>query len=149
MIDNFDRAILNIVQKDNQVTHAEIGAQVNLSASSVRRRLKAMRKAKVIEADVSVVDPGKEMIQAIVMVSFLKESPEGYSAFKQQMIEDPSVAQCYSVSGEVDMVLIVNAPDLSSYEAWGERVLMANPMIRRNTTHIVWSRIKFSMAVEF
>lgn len=149
MIDSFDRAILNIVQKNNQLTHAEIGAQINLSASSVRRRLSALRKSNVIEADVSVVDPGKEMIQAIVMVSFLRESPEGYSAFKQQMIDDPAVAQCYAVSGEIDAMLIVNAQNLASYEAWGERVLMSNPLIRRYNTHIVWSRVKFSMAVEF
>lgn len=149
MIDSFDRAILNIVQKDNQLTHAEIGERVSLSPSSVRRRLKALRKKKVIEADVSIVDPGKEMIQAIVMVSFLKESLEGYSDFKQQMQQDPSVAQCYSVSGEVDAVLIVQAPTLQEYEAWGERVLMANPLIRRYNTHIVWSRVKFSMAVAF
>ncbi len=149
MIDDFDRAILNIVQHNNQLTHAEIGAKVNLSPSSVRRRLNTLRQSKVIEADVSVVDPGKEMIQAIVMISFLKESVEGYRAFKEQMKAAPEVAQCYSVSGEVDAILIVNAPDLASYEAWGERVLMSNPLIRRYNTHIVWSRVKFSMAVAF
>ena len=149
MIDDFDRAILNLVQENNQLTHAEIGAKVNLSASSVRRRLKALRDNKVIEADVSVVNPGKEMIQVIVTISFLRESVEGYNAFKEQMKAAPEVAQCYSVAGEVDAILVVNAPDLPSYEAWGERVLMSNPLIRRYNTHIVWSRVKFSMAVAF
>ena len=149
MIDDFDRAILNLVQKNNQLTHAEIGAKVNLSASSVRRRLKALRDNKVIEADVSIVNPGKEMIQVIVTISFLRESVEGYNAFKEQMKAETEVAQCYSVAGEVDAILVVNAPDLPSYEAWGERVLMSNPLIRRYNTHIVWSRVKFSMAVAF
>ncbi len=149
MIDNFDRAILNIVQRNNQLTHAEIGEKVNLSPSSVRRRLKALRQNNVIESDVSIVAPGKEIIQAIVMVSFLKESLEGYQAFKDQMQQDKAVAQCYSVSGEVDAILIVNADDLASYETWGEQVLMTNPLIRRYNTHIVWSRVKFSTAVDF
>ncbi len=149
MIDNFDRAILNIIQRNNQLTHAEIGEKVNLSPSSVRRRLKVLRQNKVIESDVSIVAPGKEMIQAIVMVSFLKESLEGYQAFKEQMQQDPAVAQCYSVSGEVDAILIVNADDLACYETWGEQVLMTNPLIRRYNTHIVWSRVKFSTAIDF
>ena len=149
MLDPFDKAILEIVQKNNQLTHAEIGAKVNLSASSVRRRLAHLRKDKVIEADISIVNPGKEMIQAIVMVSFLNESVEGYRDFKKSMIDMPEVMQCYSVSGDTDFILIVNAADLESYEAWGERVLMANPLIRRYTTHIVWSRVKFSTAVHF
>jgi len=147
MLDSFDEAILNIVQENNQLTHAEIGRHVNLSPSSVRRRLARLRKDKVIQADVSIVDPSKAMIQAIVMVSFKEESVEGYKAFKERMTKDPKVSQCYAVSGEIDFILIVQAESLEAYESWGERVLMTDRTIGRYTTHIVWSRVKFSTAV--
>lgn len=147
MLDTFDHAILNIVQENNQLTHAEIGRQVNLSASSVRRRLTRLREDNIIQADVSIVAPSKAMIQAIVMVSFKEESVEGYQSFKARMINDPQVSQCYAVSGEIDFVLIVQAESLEAYEAWGERILMTDRTIGRYTTHIVWSRVKFSTAV--
>ena len=149
MLDEFDRNILRLVQANNLLTHAQIGKQVNLSPSSVRRRLHRMRKEKIIQADVSIVDPGKTMIQAIVYVSFQQESPEAYQAFKTRMLNAPEVSQCYSVSGEVDFMLILNAADLEALEAWGERLLMTDKHIRRYNTHIVWSRVKFSTAVEF
>ena len=148
MLDAFDHAILNIVQADNQLTHAEIGRQVNLSPSSVRRRLARLRKENVIQADVSIVAPSKAMIQAIVTVSFKEESIEGYQSFKARMIKDPHVSQCYAVSGAIDFVLIVQAESLEAYEAWGEHVLMTDRTIGRYTTHIVWSRVKFSTAVQ-
>ena len=148
MLDTFDHAILNIVQDDNQLTHAEIGRRVNLSASSVRRRLVRLRKDNIIQADVSIVAPSKAMVQAIVMVSFKEESVEGYQSFKARMMNDPQVSQCYAVSGEIDFVLMVQAESLEAYESWGERVLMADRTIGRYTTHIVWSRVKFSTAVQ-
>lgn len=147
MLDSFDHAILNIVQENNQLTHAEIGEQVNLSPSSVRRRLARLREDKVIQADVSIVAPSKAMIQAIVMVSFKEESLEGYQSFKNRMIEDPQVSQCYTVSGDIDFVLIVQAESLEAYEAWGEQALMTDTTIGRYTTHIVWSRVKFSTGI--
>ena len=56
-LDAFDRDILKVVQGDNLLTHAQIGERVNLSPSSVRRRLTHMREQGVIAADVSIVDP--------------------------------------------------------------------------------------------
>ncbi len=147
MLDPLDKSILRIVQENNQQTHAQIGATVGLSASSVRRRLKALRARGIIEADVSILAPDTTGIQAIVMVTFGDESVEADDAFRAQMRAAPEVSQCYAVSGDIDFVLVVHAPDLPSYEAWTKRVLMSNPAIRRSDTHVVWSRVTFSTAL--
>ena len=146
-LDTFDREILEIVQADNQQSHSAIGARVGLSPSSARRRLKRLRDAGVIEADVSIVRPEGTVSQIIVMVSFETESVASYDAFRARMAESPEVTQIYSVSGNIDFVLVVQTPDLSSYEAWGERMLMSDPAIRRYDSHVVWSRVKFSTAL--
>ena len=147
MLDSLDRAILRIVQQNNQRTHAQIGKEVGLSPSSVRRRLKLLRVSGVIQADVSILAPEAAGIQAIVHVSFGEESVEADDAFRQRMRESPEVTQCYAVSGDIDYVLIVHAQDLPSYEAWGKRALMSDPAIRRYDTHLVWSRVAFTTEV--
>ncbi|MEM6785691.1 MAG: Lrp/AsnC family transcriptional regulator [Bacteroidota bacterium] len=147
MLDSLDRALLTELQADNQQTHAQLGAKVGLSASSVRRRVTALRERGVIEAEVAVLAPEAVGVQAIVFVTFGEESIDGDDSFRQRMRAAPEVQQCYSVAGDVDYVLVVHAPDLASYEAWGKRVLMADPTIRRYDTHLVWSRIKFSTAI--
>lgn len=148
-IDDFDRAILDVVQENNLLTHAEIGERVNLSPSSVRRRLTALREAGVIAADVSIVNPAVvgRAITVIVSVMFEKETPEAYEAFRKRMLKAPEVSQCYSVAGPVDFVLICHARDLSEHEKWAERVLMADPAIKRSTSQVVWSRTKFSTRI--
>ncbi|MEM6707082.1 MAG: Lrp/AsnC family transcriptional regulator [Acidobacteriota bacterium] len=146
-LDDFDRAILRLVQQNNQLSHGEIAEQVNLSPSSVRRRLKRLRETGVIEADVSIVQPKGRVAEVVVLVTFGTESVEAVRDFRQRMRDAPEVAQVYSVAGNVDFVLLVQAEDLESYEAWGERNLMADPNIQRYDSHVVWSRVKYSTAL--
>ena len=57
MIDEFDRKILQHVQRNNQLTSAQLSNLVGLSQTSIQRRLNKLRATKVIEADIAVVSP--------------------------------------------------------------------------------------------
>lgn len=144
VLDSFDRAILALVQIDNQRSHASIGAEVSLSASSVRRRLAAMRDNGVIISDVSLTDPSKQGLTFVVHVSFEREEPAIYDKFRTLMDADPAVSQCYYISGDFDFLLIVHAESPEAYENWGMHTLMANTAIRRYSTSLVWKRSKFT-----
>lgn len=146
-LDSFDLAILEIVQENNLRSHASIGEEVNLSASSVRRRLTALRDSGVIVADVSLTDASKRGLTFITSVSFEREDPEIYGAFRKAMRDETAVSQCYAVSGDFDFVLVVHAESPEAYELWGERALMSNPAIRRYSTSVVWSRTKFTTRI--
>lgn len=147
-LDDFDHAILDIVQRNNQRSHGSIGKEVNLSASAVRRRLAAMRKVGIIVADVALTDPAKRGLTFVTSVTFDREDPVAYENFEHQMLAEPAVAQCYSVSGDCDFVLLVYAETPAAYAAWGKRVLMPNPAVGRYSTSIVWSQVKFTTVVE-
>ncbi|MFI7967396.1 Lrp/AsnC family transcriptional regulator, partial [Acinetobacter baumannii] len=41
-LDNFDYAILRILQKDNKTSHREISEKIGLSSASVQRRISRM-----------------------------------------------------------------------------------------------------------
>lgn len=145
-MDGFDEAILALVQRNNQLSHAAIGQQVNLSASAVRRRLQAMRASGVIIADVAVVDPSRLGLTFIVQVFFEREELQVLGDFILQIQREPVVSQCYSVSGECDFWLVVHTPTPEAFETWAQTVLMANPNIRRYSTSLVWSRPIFRPA---
>jgi len=146
-LDPFDRALLDLVQRDNQLTHAVLGEQVGLSASAVRRRLKVLRDTGVISRDVSILAPGQAGVTLITTLSFGEESVEAYDAFDQQILDTPEILQGYAVAGTDDYVLIITAPSLSWYEDWAKAAFMSNPAIRRYDTRVVWSCKKFDTAV--
>lgn len=147
-IDKQDSRILALVQRDNRRSYDELAEELNMSTSAVRRRLKKLRENGVISRDVSIVDPGKRLITVITSISLLKESREIYARFKAEMLKTPEVAQCYTVSGESDFVVIAHFPDLPSYEEWIERIILDNDDFQRSDTKIVYSRIKFDTAID-
>jgi Lrp/AsnC family transcriptional regulator, leucine-responsive regulatory protein len=143
-LDNFDLQLLDLLQQDTRLTHAELGERVHLSASAVRRRIERMRADGVIAQEVALLNPALfEGISVIVMVSFAQESPEIYAEFRRRMIACEEVLQCYSVAGGVDFILLVAARSPADYERWGEATLMSDSNIRRYDSHVVWSEVKF------
>lgn len=143
-LDTFDQAILDIVEEDSSKTPHEIAQSVNLSASSVRRRLTALKRKGIILREVALTDPSRKGLAFWTMISFATESKEEYDRFRAQMVADPAVSQCYSISGEADFLVMVHAVSPEAFEAWGERELMSNPAIRRYTTSVIWSHTKFT-----
>lgn len=142
-----DRAILRIVQKDNQATHAAIGQQVGLSTSAVRRRLVALRENGYIIKDVSILRSDTLGVTLIVQISFGEDTPEGYAKFDQHINTLPNVKQSYHVSGSTDYILIVQGPSLQWYEEWAKENIMSQAAIKRHDTSVVWSCKKFDTTV--
>jgi Lrp/AsnC family leucine-responsive transcriptional regulator len=148
-LDDTDRRILTALQSDNLISADVLGERVGLSASSVQRRIKRLRQAKVIIADVSIVDP-KTIGQGatfIVEVSLERESAEVVEAFKRRMRAAPEVQQCYYVTGEADFVLIVTAIDILDYEKIIERLFFEERNLRKFKTGVVLNRVKTTLAV--
>ena len=111
-LDDFDRAILNVVQRDSSLTHEAIGAQVSLSASSVRRRLAALREGGFILREVALLDGGESGVTLIVSLTLTEETPEAYEALDAVLANEAAVKQTYHIAGSDDYILIVNAPIL-------------------------------------
>lgn len=143
-LDSFDRRILDVLQEDASLTHVELGARIGLSPSSARRRVEALRASGVIRGIVALVDPAiaEAQVTVVVAITFEAETPGGYDQFKSSIAADPRVRQCFIVSGQFDIVLIVSAANTGDYWAWAEAALTANPAVRRFDSFVVWSTLK-------
>lgn len=146
-MDNFDRKLLALVQHNNLHTNEALAATIGLSPSAVRRRLKQLRAAGVIIADVALVDPARLGVTVIVSVRMAEESQTSYAGFKARMLADPAISQCYTVAGPVDFMVIGHFPTLADYERWIDLNILAEPSIARSDTAIVYSRIKFQTVI--
>ena len=146
-LDQPDRRILAIIQQDNRLTYDQIAERVNLSPSAVRRRLQRLRADGVIMKDVSILNPASFGITVIVSIRLESETHAIYENFKRQMLAAPEVAQCYTVSGEADFIVIAHLKDLPSYEKWMGEYVISDPSVQRADTNIVYSRVKYETAI--
>lgn len=143
-LDNFDRRILALMQVSNRISSERIATEVGLSAAAVQRRLKRMRAEGTIKADVSVVDPvhvGRKM-SFVVQVSMERERVDLLDAFKTQMRAEPTVQQCYYVTGSADFILIVTAKDMADFERFTRVAFFENKNIRHFETNVVMDDVK-------
>jgi len=139
ILDNFDRHILDLYQRDTRLPAEQIGVHVGLSAAAVQRRLKRLRETGVILAEAAELDCTQLGlgITAIVQVDLVNESARATLAFRHKLDTRGEVQQCYGVAGAVDYVLIVIVPDLAAYEAFCDECLLHDSNVRSFTTHIV------------
>ena len=148
-LDGFDRKLLRAVQADNQLNAEALGEAVGLSPSACLRRLRRLREAGVIEAEIAVVAPetlGRALMM-VVEVTLEREQPDLMDAFKRSMCATPEVMLCFYVTGEIDFVLIVTAKTMRDYEDFTRRFFFDNPNVRRFNTRVVMDRVKFGLAV--
>lgn len=149
VLDDFDRKILAILQRNNLTPQREIGEAINLSAPAVQRRIKKMTEAGIIEANVAVVDPAAlgHPITIFVEVEVISETAAQIESAKQEFAETPEIQQCYYVTGEADFILVVVVPNMAAYEALTRRLFFGNNNVKRFRTFVAMDRIKTGLEV--
>jgi Lrp/AsnC family leucine-responsive transcriptional regulator len=148
-IDEFDRKILDIVQRDCQLKAEAVAAQVGLSATAVLRRLRRLREQGVIQAEVAVLDR-QSVGNSLTLVVGLEIERDNYPAlanFRAWAEKVDAIQQVYYVTGQMDLMLVVMARSMAEYDALCARLMADNPVIRRMNTHVVIDAMKLGLQV--
>ncbi|WP_136679480.1 Lrp/AsnC family transcriptional regulator [Neptunomonas sp. XY-337] len=148
-LDNVDKRILVLLQQNSRITNAALAEAVGLSPPACLKRVKRLRDTGVITREVAILDP-KLAGQGITMIVEVEVERDRSDLFQQSIRRiraSREVTQCYQVTGEVDFILIVNVESMEAFQAFTERVLYADPNLRKFRTLISMNRIKFTTEV--
>lgn len=148
-IDEFDRKILSLVQRNNQKTTAEIGEAVGLSKSAVQRRLSRMRGNRSIIADVAIVDPDMigPYLTFILQITAKNDKPETMARISKAMHTRPEVQQSFHITGPFDFIAVVNVKDQRHFTELTQLLLYNDPDIERFETCLVVERTKTGLSL--
>lgn len=146
-LDSFDFKILRLIQSNNKRPASEIAEQVGLSTSAVQRRLSEMRRNRIIESDVSVIDPKSTEFDMgfIVMVRLVSDKKAVMDSLEAKMRLRTEVQQCYHVTGNYDFVLVVYTRDMNHFDSVMHEMLYADQHIERFDTHVMVDRLKVTL----
>lgn len=114
-LDAFDRKILGILVRDANVSYADLGEQIGLSAPAIHERVKRMRRDGVIRQTAALIDP---MAIGKPLVAFVHVDVRGWCKTPQLMAiaELPEVEEVHSVAGDTCMVLKVRTENSRALE---------------------------------
>ena len=143
VVDDFDLALLDLVQRDNLTPARLLAERVGLSESAVLRRLRRLRREKIIAADVSIVRPEAIglPLTIIALVSLERENAGVLDDFTRRAKARAEVRQCWYVTGEADLALVLRLESMASYEAFTREMFIENQNVRSFKTLVAMREI--------
>lgn len=151
MIDGFDCALLNLVQKDDSRTADQLAERVALSPSAIARRLRRLRKDGWIARSIALL--GDKLVErrmrAIVLLQLSEHADQSGKALLLQRIRAAAQIQfCYELAGSWDLLLLFDCATMAEFNDVAERVLVADSTVRRYETSFVKRQAKFEPFVD-
>jgi len=143
-LDDKNRQILDILQKDAKLSIKEVANQIGLSFTPTYERIKSMEESGIIRKYVALVDRQKVGLKVAVYCSItLKEQSKATLVeFEKSIKNIPEIVETVSVSGNYDYMLKIVAPDIDSYNKFVVDVVSNLPSIGQYHSSIVMTEVK-------
>jgi Lrp/AsnC family leucine-responsive transcriptional regulator len=147
--DALDRKILRVLQRDSLIANQVLADRIGLSPPACLKRVRRLREAGVIErtsAQLSAQRLGYPML-TVARIKLDRPREKAMRAFEQRMRELPRVAQCFTVAGDIDYVVLIRSRDVAHYQDFARQVLAGAPGIRSYTSEIVLAVSKWTTEI--
>ena len=151
MLDQFDLALLNEVQRDDARTADALAESVPLSPSAIARRLRRLRSEGFIAKTIALLPPRltEKRLRAIVLVQLSEHADlKGKDALMERIQKAPHVQFSYELAGTWDLLLLFDCANMAEFNQVAEAVLIADSTVRRFETSFVKREAKFAPFVE-
>lgn len=120
-LDRTDWRILEELQADARLSHAELGRRVHLSPPAVARRMERLEREGVIAGYRAVVDPARAG-RALEAVVRLRSHVGRASGALELLREMPEVRECLRVTGADCYLVRLTARSVAELEALTNRL---------------------------
>ena len=141
-LDDRDRRILSLVQRDAKLPQAEIARRVGLSAAAVNERLKKLESAGVIRRFAALVDARAVGAAITAFVEVFIEHPRLEPGFIKRMLEMDEVQECHHITGEFSLLLKVRVADMDALRKLLIEGINACEGVRQTRTVMALSTLK-------
>ncbi|TRX73277.1 Lrp/AsnC family transcriptional regulator [Pseudomonas mangiferae] len=143
-LSSLDRKILGLLQRNADLSAADIAERVDLSQSPCWRRIHRMQQEGYIERKVALLNPRRLGLSITVFVN-VKLSAHGRNnlkEFEDAIVDYPEVLECYTMAGGFDFLIKVVARDIAGYERFLRDHLLQRPHVLEAHSHIAMSEVK-------
>ncbi len=110
-LDDTDRKILELLQRDARMTNAAVAAEVGLTAPSVFERVRKLEQRGVIRRYTIDVDPAAVGRTMTAFIRFTAATDEKYGPGVEAVSCDPDVLELYNVAGEDCFIIKTRVSD--------------------------------------
>lgn len=149
-LDDKNRHILEILQKDAKLSVKEIASRIQLSFTPTYERIKNMEEKGIIEKYVALVDKQKVglKVTAFCNVTLKEQSKTALLKFEESIKDIPEIVEIISVSGGYDYMLKILSNSIENYNRFVIDTIANLPNIGQYHSNIILSEVKKETAVK-
>ena len=124
-LDETDRKILSLLQEDATLSLDDIAARVGASKTPVWNRIRKLREAGVIRAQVALLDPEALGLEAcfFVLIRTSEHEADWQRKFLQTLRERPEVLEAHRLAGDIDYILKVRVSNARAYDRFYQALI--------------------------
>jgi Lrp/AsnC family transcriptional regulator, leucine-responsive regulatory protein len=144
VLDETDRGILNLLQKDARIFHKEMAVQLHKSVTAIHTRIRRMEAEGYIRRYTVIVDHkkvGRGLI-AYTHVTIKKHSRKRLLAFQAEVVKLNEVLECFHMTGKFDFLLRIAIRDMDEYNEVLLNKLSSLPHVGKLQSSFVMSETK-------
>ncbi len=148
-LDEYERAIVNALQRNGRYTVQELARHIGLSTSPTWRRLKALEERGVIKEYVARIDAAKLGYNDTVFayVTLRKHNRAEIADFERAIVNRPEVLDFFSMTGDADYLMRVVVRSTREYERFLNEAVFTNPAVQQIKSNFSLREIKNTVAI--
>ena len=149
-LDDIDRNILGILQRDSTVSVQDIAGQVGLTNNPCWRRIKRLEEQGIIERRVAVINPRALGlgITAFVTIRIDSHNQEWLVSFDDCIDKIPEIIECHRMTGDVDYLLKVLVRDLEHYDQVYQNLITRVPGLKDVSSTFSMEQLKLETVID-
>ena len=143
-MDNVDKKILALLQKDGKLSNAKLAEKLNMSETPCWRRVRRLESEGYIESYQANLNKRKlgYGVLAFVQLTYTAHDTKTTSNFIDIIQRCDNVLSCHNITGGADFLLQVVARDLDDYGHFVDTVLRKLPSISDISSSISLKELK-------
>ena len=148
-LDDLDRRLLTLLQRDGRATSVDLARRLGLSPPGLQRRVRRLEAAGVIRGYTALVDRAAVGLDLLcfVEVKLAHHRPDCVARFRDEVQAIPEVLECHYLTGESDYLIKIVVPNHKALETVLFEGLMRIDGVDRIHTSIVVNEVKASTAL--
>ena len=125
-MDDIDKKILAVVQKNATIPLSELSQRVGISKTPCWNRLRKMEEEGIIKSKVTVINNKKINLSIVVFlsVSVSSHSEEWLVDFQKILLKYDQIIEAYRLTGSsTDYLLKIVAPSIEEYDKFQQQLI--------------------------
>ena len=112
-IDNINKKILYLLQKDARMTYKEIATELKRSETTIRDRIKAMERIGIIQGYTALINKTALGLNFFAIILLNPTSSSEIDTITQKIKKVKNVVRLYEISGHHRLAVFMVAPSYS------------------------------------